>query len=90
VRWFLNFENQVQQPILLGFIGGETAKALEKKFDAVVKAEIMAKFREYFGAEVPEPTGFLMTGWSEDLYTQGAYLSGIREANRFITIFGKQ
>jgi monoamine oxidase len=132
VRWFLNFENQVQQPMLVGFIGGDTAKALEKKSDAVVKAEIMTKLRGYFGVEVPEPIGFLMTRWSEDLYTQGsysyipvgasgkdydvigepladkvffageathkhfpgtthgAYLSGIREAERFIAVLTKQ
>jgi hypothetical protein len=33
--------------MLVGFIGGSDAKALEKKSDAIVKGEIMAKLREY-------------------------------------------
>ena len=60
-------------PVLVGFHGGDAARALETANPRVVAAEAMRTLRTMFGASIPEPTSCRTTEWSRDPFARGSY-----------------
>lgn len=61
------------EPILIGLIGGSAARQREKLADAVIVREVRAALSSAFDVDVPEPTGALITRWSQDRLAYGSY-----------------
>lgn len=70
---FINLAPFMSQPVLVGYTGGESAFQLEKKSDEEVIKKIMTNFRNHFAADLPDPESFIITRWSEDPFSWGAY-----------------
>jgi monoamine oxidase len=61
------------QPILLGFNAADFAHEIESWSDAQIVDSAMARLRDMFGAEIPEPIGYQLTRWGQDPFARGAY-----------------
>lgn len=74
-RWnyFLNYRTFSPENILLGVSVGDYPFVAEAKSDPDMIADCMGALRAMFGEDIPEPTGHLVTRWSEDPHTFGAY-----------------
>jgi len=74
-RWnlFLNYRTFSDQNILLGISVGEYAGKVEQLGDAEMVADATAAVRTMFGANTPDPSGYLLTRWSQNPFSQGAY-----------------
>jgi len=74
-RWnyFVNYRMFSPENILLGLSVGAYAAKAEKGNDAEMVADAMHSVRAMFGPHVPEPTQTLITRWSADPYSRGAY-----------------
>lgn len=70
---FINALAFSDEPILIGLIGGAAAREREKLPDAVTVRETRAALASSFGVDVPEPTGALVTRWSQDRLAYGSY-----------------
>lgn len=70
---FLNIARLNGQPILLGFTAAEYALALESLDDAAFIERLMDSLRALYGADIPEPDGYLRTHWGQDAYSYGSY-----------------
>jgi monoamine oxidase len=71
--YFMNCRTFANTNVLVGLCFGNYAAVVEAKSDAEITAEMMAILRTLFGPESPEPTDVLVTRWSQNPYTQGAY-----------------
>lgn len=60
-------------PILLGYVGGDTARQLEQKEDAAIISDIVTHFKQYFGESVVTPESFFVTRWLSDPWSAGSY-----------------
>ena len=58
---------------LLCWAVGEQAAALENQDDATAVAQMMARLRTIFGADIPAPTGVLRSTWNNSPFTRGSY-----------------
>ncbi|EEE44043.1 flavin monoamine oxidase family protein [Roseibium alexandrii] len=74
-RWnyFLNYRTFSPENILLGVSVGDYPFVAEAMSDPDMIADCMGALRAMFGEDIPEPTGHLVTRWSEDPHTFGAY-----------------
>ncbi len=74
-RWnyFLNYRTFSEQNILLGISVGEYAGRVEQLSDAQMVADANAAVRTMFGANTPDPSGYLLTRWSQNPFSKGAY-----------------
>jgi monoamine oxidase len=74
-RWnyFVNYRTFSEENILLGLSVGAYAAKVEKLSDREMIADMMKAVRQMFGPDVPEPTASLITRWSKDPYSNGAY-----------------
>ena len=70
---FLNLYYFTQQPILIGFSGGETARQLEAFSETALIQKIMQNFKTVFGTQLPQPDSSFTTRWSSDPYSYGSY-----------------
>ncbi len=70
---FLNLQKLAGEPIVVGFHGGASARALEDAPDEVVAGRAHAVLCEALGTEAPPPTGFLVTRWGRDPFALGSY-----------------
>ncbi|MFO0660279.1 MAG: FAD-dependent oxidoreductase [Polyangiaceae bacterium] len=70
---FVNFYPFVHQPILLCFNSGDFARKVEKLSDADTVAGMMTALRGAFGKQIPEPTDYLISRWSQDPFAFGSY-----------------
>ncbi|MCH8247764.1 MAG: FAD-dependent oxidoreductase, partial [Bacteroidetes bacterium] len=59
--------------VLVGFCFGNYAPVVEQKTDAEIKDEVTGILRTMFGASVSEPSSVIVTRWSTDAHTFGAY-----------------
>lgn len=73
VSVFFNLYHFTQQPIIVGFSGGERACQLEKLSDKELIKKTMDNFKLIFGAQLPEPESYVNTRWSADPYSYGSY-----------------
>jgi monoamine oxidase len=70
---FFNLHHFIQQPILVGYSGGERARQLENLTDAELIEKTIHNFKKVFGAGLPEPESYLNTRWSHDPFSYGSY-----------------
>jgi len=70
---FLNLYHFIQQPILLGYSGGKTARQLENFSDEEIIEKTMQNFKKIYGTELPEPESYFTTRWSSDPFSYGSY-----------------
>ena len=127
---FFNLHHFIEEPVLIGFSGGDKAAHLENFTDAEIIEKTMSDLKKVFGNSIPHPESYCLSRWGKDTYsygsysytpinssgidyeeladpinnliffageatdprhpatTHGAYLSGIREAERIIGILG--
>ena len=74
-RWnyLLNYRTFSEENILLGLCVGGYAEKAEAMSDQDMVADCMQAVRTMFGAEAPEPSGYLATRWSTNPNSRGAY-----------------
>lgn len=63
----------LNQPILLGFNGGDRGRAIEELTDQEVVESALANLRRMLGKNIPDPVGFQLTRWGKDPYAFGSY-----------------
>jgi monoamine oxidase len=59
--------------VLLGFVEGRHARALERLDAAERRAAVLACFERFFGSAAAAPVDYLESPWSEDPWTRGCY-----------------
>lgn len=59
--------------VLVGFHGGDAARAIEAAAPRAVAAQAMRTLRRMFGPTLPEPTRCRSTAWSLDPLARGSY-----------------
>lgn len=70
---FLNARVFSPASILMGFTGGDTARALEGMSDASIQAQAMEALQQIYGAGIPTPVGMVQTRWNSDPFSFGSY-----------------
>ncbi len=60
-------------PALLTFTGGAYARALEKRSDQAILADLTRVLKTMFGAKTPTPTAMKVTRWLADPFAGGSY-----------------
>ncbi len=82
-RWnyFLNYRTFSDQNILLGVCVGSYAQKVEMLSDREMLADALVAIRTMFGEKVPNPIGQVITRWSKDTNTYGAY-SFVKTGNK--------
>ncbi len=73
ISTFFNLHHFVEEPILVGYSGGETARQLETYSDEQIIDKIMRNFQVIFGDNLPEPKNYVNTRWSRDPFSKGSY-----------------
>lgn len=71
--YFMNCRTFSAENVLVGLCFGNYASVIEAKTDDQVTAEMMSILRNMFGADISNPTDIIVTRWSKDPYTLGAY-----------------
>jgi monoamine oxidase len=69
----LNFHHYTRQPILLWFNAAAYGTHLEALSDAEIMGEAMQRLRVMYGADIPDPEGYLITRWLSDPFAGGSY-----------------
>jgi monoamine oxidase len=57
--------------VLLGFIDGDAARALDDKSDAERASAALASYARYFGARAATPRAYFDQVWAKEIYTGG-------------------
>jgi len=70
---FVNIAKAVQQPILLCFNAGAYGTKIEALTDEQIVAGAMQTLRTMYGAQIPDPTAWLITRWLSDPFAYGSY-----------------
>jgi polyamine oxidase len=72
---FINLNDFLDQPILMGFCGGERARRIEKLTEQELIQLLMRDFKKKFGNKVniSEPEALITTHWSRDIFSYGSY-----------------
>ncbi len=60
--------------VLLGFVEGEAARQFGVLSAAERRAQAIACFVRYFGAEAADPIGYIEMNWSAEPWTRGCYV----------------
>lgn len=61
------------EPVLVGLRGGERARARERQSDEDAVAEVVEALATAFDADLPDPSGALVTRWAADPLALGSY-----------------
>lgn len=72
-RSFLNAARWSGEPVLVGLLGGDAARALEPLSDQDATELAMQSLRVMFGRSTPAPVRSVVTRWSADPWALGAY-----------------
>lgn len=72
VSW-MNLYPFTDEPILLAFNTGEFAHRLDIMPDEQVIAQATAVLKTMYGADIPDPTSWLLTDWGQDPFAYGSY-----------------
>lgn len=70
---WLNLYKFIGQPILLAFNAGTYARALEPLADEAIVDRAMQALHAVYGADIPDPSGWLITRWASDALAGGSY-----------------
>jgi len=71
-EWY-SFDDLEDEAVLLGFMAGRRAIAIEQFSDEQITAEAMKVLRAMYGPDIPEPTFIVQSRWDEDPFAKGAY-----------------
>ncbi|NJN20107.1 MAG: FAD-dependent oxidoreductase [Leptolyngbya sp. RL_3_1] len=71
--YVMNYRTFSDRNILVALSFGTYAGQVETRSDAAIQAEIMDSLRVVFGEAIPEPAQMIVTRWSQDPETLGAY-----------------
>lgn len=74
-REFLNLAPVINQPVLLGFIAGSAAIAMEARADTLVVDMALDVLQQLYGPNIPQPTYHRFSRWYNDVYSRGSYSS---------------
>ena len=69
----VDFHKIAKLPLLLAFSAGTAGEKNELRSDTELVADLMACLRKIYGADVPEPSGYLVTRMSQDAESLGSY-----------------
>ncbi len=69
----LNLLPHVGSPVLVAFLGGETATKREKLKDTELVKQVMASLHLMYGKDIPQPTTTIVTRWGSDRFAYGSY-----------------
>ncbi|MCO4763280.1 MAG: FAD-dependent oxidoreductase [Myxococcales bacterium] len=61
------------RPWLMAFVGGPTAREVERRSDGQIAGELTAALRGIFGPSTPAPKAIKVTRWARDPLALGAY-----------------
>jgi monoamine oxidase len=70
---WLSFVPYIDEPVLMAFHGGSKGFALEELSDEEIISGAVQTLRIIYGAEIPEPEGFVITRWGKDPFALGSY-----------------
>ncbi len=70
---FFNFYHYTDEPILMGYMGGESAHSLEHMSDGEVIHKTLHNLKTIYGDEVVQPEGCINTRWGLDPWSYGSY-----------------
>jgi monoamine oxidase len=70
---FFNAYRFTQQPILIGYSGGEYARQLEALSDSELIEKTMRGFKSVWGSTIPKPESWINTRWSCDPFSYGSF-----------------
>ncbi|MFT6958828.1 MAG: monoamine oxidase, partial [Halieaceae bacterium] len=72
-RWlsWYNYTAVTDEPILLGFCVADAAIEVEQFSDQEAIADAMTVLRTIYGADIPEPTEYVITRWGNDPFSCG-------------------
>lgn len=70
---FFNLQPVKDQPILFGYVGGATARALETLTDQQVLDKVMRTLANAFGSDLAPPERYFITRWWADPFSLGSY-----------------
>jgi monoamine oxidase len=73
IRTWLNVLRWSGEPVLVGLLGANAARAFERRTDSEAVAFAMTSLRAMFGAAISEPTRSVITRWSADPLSLGSY-----------------
>ncbi len=73
IPWFLNYQHYFNEPVLVGAVAGDSAHEFEKLNDEDVCHAAMKALRQLFGNNIPNPTGYIITRWGQDIFSYGSY-----------------
>ncbi len=69
----LNIHHYTRQPILLLFNAAAYGSFIESLSDADIVDQAMQRLRVMYGADIPNPEGWLITRWLSDPFAGGSY-----------------
>lgn len=73
VSVFFNLYHFIEQPILIGYNGGDKGHRLEKLSDDELIKNTMTQLKKIYGDDIPSPDAYINTRWSEDPFSLGSY-----------------
>ncbi len=68
----VNIRSFSNEPILIGWVGGKTGRALENETDVEVIKGVLTQLT-VFGKNIPAPERYFLTRWGHDPYSFGSY-----------------
>jgi monoamine oxidase len=72
VNWF-NAAPFLKQPVLMAFLDGDFARAMDKLTDAEIAQEATAVLRRMYGRKTLQPLAYVRSPWITDPYAMGVY-----------------
>ena len=73
---WLNNAHYSGQPVLVAYHSGSRAQYINQLSDEDLIAGCMETLRKLFGADIPDPIGYVRTGWAQDPFSCGSYSYG--------------
>lgn len=70
---FFNIGYFLNKPILLGYVGGDTALKMEKENDNAIIKKLMNAFEKFAKKDLDPPLKYFITRWGSDPWSLGAY-----------------
>ncbi len=74
-KWplFMSYQTFTDANILVALSFGDYPAMIEQKADAEIQVEIIEILHTMFGSSIPDPTSILVTRWSTNPFSYGAY-----------------
>jgi monoamine oxidase len=69
----LNLYKYFKQPVLLFFTAGSFAEEIEAWSDQKIVDQTMNILKSIYGSNIPAPSAYIITRWSQDPFTRGSY-----------------